>query len=265
MPLPHVRYLGLHGWESSATKELSQPTQAFLRQAICLLTRRIRESPIVDRKQRRHFRAALSRSRGFGDREAHAALRNILDLFADPSRDGGRVRVRSTARELTGKGVAARSEWLTFRRALPVYVGNDATDEAGFAALSTGITVRVGRTRSTHARFHLSNPAAYARFWRDWKWNFADSKESRMSRGDILAKAHPMLCPVCAALNREHTRECEVEAKAILQQRSRWLTAPDENTSASDEKCHEVVLTSRKRQIQITSKLDMHKAKGHAA
>jgi hypothetical protein len=74
-----------------------------------------------------------------------------------------------------------------------------------------------------------------------------------------------MECPVCAALNREHTRECEVEAKAILQQRSRWLTASDGNTSASDQECHEVVLMSRKRQVQINSRIDLHKARGHAA
>ena len=166
MPLPHVRYLGLHGWESSATKELSQPTQAFLRQAVCLLTRRIQGIPglWIENKGATfalHYRGAADSAIG----EAHAALRNILDLFADRFRVmAGECVLEVLPRELTGKGVAARSEWLTFRRALPVYVGNDATDEAAFAALSTGITVRVGRTRSTHARFHLSNPAAVRTF-----------------------------------------------------------------------------------------------------
>ena len=72
-----------------------------------------------------------------------------------------------------------------------------------------------------------------------------------------------MQCPVCAALHRDHTRECEVEAKEILQQRSQLLSAGPGSAVSQDSE--NVVLSSRKRQIQITSKIAMHKAQGHAA
>jgi hypothetical protein len=74
-----------------------------------------------------------------------------------------------------------------------------------------------------------------------------------------------MQCPVCAALHREHNQECEVEAKATLQQRSRLLSNSDADSSARDQECQDVVLRSRKKQVQISSKMEKHKAKGHAA
>ncbi len=164
--LPRIRYLGLHGWESCSTKELSQPTQAFLRQAICLLTRRIEgiAGLWIENKGATfalHYRGALDSAVA----EARAALRSVLDLFENRFRVvAGECVYEVLPNELAGKGVAARNEWLTLPRALPVYVGNDASDEPAFAALSGGVTVRVGRTRNTHARFHLNNPAAVRTF-----------------------------------------------------------------------------------------------------
>ena len=72
-----------------------------------------------------------------------------------------------------------------------------------------------------------------------------------------------MQCPICAALHRDHTRECEVEAKETLQQRSQLLSSGPGSVVSQDSE--NVVLSSRKRQIQITSKIALHKAKGHAA
>jgi trehalose-6-phosphatase len=48
--------------------------------------------------------------------------------------------------------------------ALPVYIGNDGTDETAFGALSSGLTARVGAARQTRARYFLRNPAEVARF-----------------------------------------------------------------------------------------------------
>jgi trehalose-6-phosphatase len=39
--------------------------------------------------------------------------------------------------------------------ALPVFLGDDSTDEDAFAALAKGITVRVGRATETVARYQL--------------------------------------------------------------------------------------------------------------
>ncbi|MEK7841646.1 MAG: trehalose-phosphatase, partial [Deltaproteobacteria bacterium] len=42
------------------------------------------------------------------------------------------------------------------RRYLPIYIGDDTTDEAAFKALrKTGITIRIGKSRNTSARFYV--------------------------------------------------------------------------------------------------------------
>ena len=40
---------------------------------------------------------------------------------------------------------------------MPVYIGDDRMDEPAFAALDCGVTVRVGRSCRTNARYRLSS------------------------------------------------------------------------------------------------------------
>jgi hypothetical protein len=74
-----------------------------------------------------------------------------------------------------------------------------------------------------------------------------------------------MKCPVCIALNREHGRECEIEATAILKERSGSVNACRAESSGPGESIHETVLTSRKRQMQIASELERHRSAHHVA
>ena len=76
---------------------------------------------------------------------------------------------------------------------------------------------------------------------------------------------HTMECPVCVALNREHSRECEVEATAILKERSGWVGTYRPAFPGSYESINDAVLTSRKRQMRITLRLNQHKAAAHSA
>ncbi len=69
-----------------------------------------------------------------------------------------------------------------------------------------------------------------------------------------------MHCPLCAALSREHSNECEAEASATLKQRSQWLSQP-----GVQDKLDQAVLVSRKRQAHITSRLNRHRAEVHSA
>lgn len=66
------------------------------------------------------------------------------------------------------KGSAAR--WINDRigeqNSLSVYIGDDETDEDAFAALTGGITVRVGLPAQTRAEFHLAGPAEVYQFLR---------------------------------------------------------------------------------------------------
>ena len=75
----------------------------------------------------------------------------------------------------------------------------------------------------------------------------------------------PMACPICESLNREHSRECEIEATAVLRQRSELVRNSQADCSGTDQNYVEVVLASRKRQLQIASQLQRHKAAEHAA
>jgi trehalose 6-phosphate phosphatase len=64
-------------------------------------------------------------------------------------------------RQIPGKGVAIRQAVQRWRSPfLPIYVGDDTTDEPAFELLGHGITVRVGDSnRPTRARYWLANPS----------------------------------------------------------------------------------------------------------
>ena len=74
-----------------------------------------------------------------------------------------------------------------------------------------------------------------------------------------------MKCPMCASLNREHLGECEVEATATLRQRYEAACVAPAHFSETDQKDAEIVLASRKRQMQIALTLRRHQAVDHVA
>ena len=74
-----------------------------------------------------------------------------------------------------------------------------------------------------------------------------------------------MKCPICASLNREHHRECEIEASASLRQRSLTAWLAPVPSSRTDQDYAEIVLASRKRQMAIASSLERHQSTDHAA
>ena len=64
-----------------------------------------------------------------------------------------------------------------------------------------------------------------------------------------------MQCPVCNALKRELSQECEHEAVATLRQRAR-LAAPVSGQSSHDLESE--ILISRKRRAHIATELHEH-------
>ena len=71
-----------------------------------------------------------------------------------------------------------------------------------------------------------------------------------------------MECPICAALHREHSQECEAEAAATIKQRSQSLFYP-QGAAHRAEHLDPIVLKSRKRQAHIAFQLDQHRAQDH--
>jgi trehalose 6-phosphate phosphatase len=164
---PGVRYLGLQGWETHAGQEPGSDHRRLIDAARRKLARRITETAslwIEDKGATLalHYRA----SSGAAVREARQSLQHVLEQFP------GRLRLiegdhvwELLPREVGGKGAAVRQQCRAFHRgALPVYAGNDATDEPAFRVLTGGVTIRVGPPRQSHAKFHLRSPAELRRF-----------------------------------------------------------------------------------------------------
>jgi hypothetical protein len=76
-----------------------------------------------------------------------------------------------------------------------------------------------------------------------------------------------MRCPVCDELHREHSLACKEEATASLKQRYDVMRQPPtENADPSSlQERQETILSSKKRQLKIVSKLEQHKALAHSA
>jgi len=104
-----------------------------------------------------HYRGARRPAVAAAEESIHRALapfRRWLRVIA------GHKSWEVVPREIPGKGaaVAAVMESLP-ARSVGIYIGDDAADEEAFAALPAGITIRVGRSGTSRARYFLRSPA----------------------------------------------------------------------------------------------------------
>ncbi len=155
-----IAYLGLHGWDREGRSRRTPPTA--LGQAKRQLTKELAGLRCIWVEDKGfsfivHYREAAANS----IRKARAAVRRTVE------RSGGELRAQSgkkswelLPREVEGKGPAVHWELAKLANsALPIFVGDDKTDESAFRALPGGITVHVGKSRRTWARYRLRNPA----------------------------------------------------------------------------------------------------------
>jgi trehalose 6-phosphate phosphatase len=101
--------------------------------------------------------------------ETQRQMRQVVKKLVRPLRD--RLQVMANIRDLEvaplaigDKGMAVR-KFLSkpaMRGALPIYFGDDFSDEPGFVASRAGIPILVGKRRATQARFSLRGPAEVA-------------------------------------------------------------------------------------------------------
>ena len=165
--VPRLKYLGLHGWDRSEKHSLSGASHAALSHAAEALAERLVQISGVWIEDKGatlalHYRAAEDNAVS----EARKVMCGVIQPLAHHLRvvEGDHVW-EVMPREVGGKGKAALSEWRAFRNSsLPIYLGNDGTDEPAFAALSGGVTVRVGPRRCTRARFRLGDPGEVREF-----------------------------------------------------------------------------------------------------
>lgn len=161
-----IQYFGLYGWEHSAGSIMPALVRKSLNRARKKLEFQLRAYPSVwvENKAsslsihlldapaaiqdivRRHLRAALK-----AFRPDLKMVENIRDLEVLP-------------RSFPSKGDTVRRILAqpALRHAFPIYFGDDFSDESGFAAVSKGAAVLVGKARQTRARFILENPSQVA-------------------------------------------------------------------------------------------------------
>jgi trehalose-phosphatase len=156
-----VKYWGLYGWEQAPRHQLPAGVSRDLSRARARLIAGLGGLPGVRVEDKGmsvcvHTRGASSQ----GARLARTKLRQAVRPFRSRLRVlRGRDAWDVLPRVAGGKGEAVRTAQRHVRApGLPIYVGDDVTDEPAFAALGRGITVHVGGRRRTRARYWLADP-----------------------------------------------------------------------------------------------------------
>jgi trehalose 6-phosphate phosphatase len=160
--LPRVKYWGLYGWERGPVRRLPRAAVWELSRVRASLVAGLRDRPGVRVEDKRmsvsvHTRGASRSEAQRADELLAAALGRCSHLYVLP---GSHVR-EVLPRQIPGKGAAIRDAVRRLRAPfLPIYIGDDTTDEPAFEQLDRGITVKVGRVnRHTRARYWLASPA----------------------------------------------------------------------------------------------------------
>jgi trehalose 6-phosphate phosphatase len=159
--VPGVTYLGLHGWEGRSPTVLRLETKREFECAKLSLTESVgplRGIRIEDKGAAFavHYRQAAENESSVARNEMLAAMVSLNGGFR--LLNGNKVW-EILPREVGDKGSAVRRELSRFEpRALPIYLGDDVTDESAFLALPEGLTIRVGRQALTKGQFQLRDP-----------------------------------------------------------------------------------------------------------
>ena len=174
--VPGIRYLGLHGWEGRDSTPVTEETLDIVRCARTWLGALLLSVPGIWIEDKDLTLAIQYQSvTEEGVRSARRFIQAVLDTFAGSLQliRGKHVWEVAPA-ELGDKGVAVKQELSALGcAAVPVYVGDDNMDEAAFAALGRGVTVRVGGTCRTGARYRLSSVAQVHQFLYKLEQEFA--------------------------------------------------------------------------------------------
>ena len=174
--VPGIRYLGLHGWEGRSGTVITEDARDAFTCAKSWLSCLMLDVPGVRLEDKGitlaiHYRTVTEE----GIHRARKFVEGVLVPFSDSLQLIRGKRVWEIApRALGDKGVAVQAELsTTTRTVVPIYVGDDLTDESAFAALSNGITICVGPRCRTHAHYRLSSVAQTTRFLQKLEREFA--------------------------------------------------------------------------------------------
>jgi trehalose 6-phosphate phosphatase len=162
--VPSVRYLGLYGWERNA---LPVHASSAVRHVRTFLSEALPAHPSVWIEDKLHtiavhYRGAPEMLRPIVAERVHRAVACWRSRL--------RVRPGKCVWEVVpagigNKGSAVRRELASLpSQALPIYIGDDLSDEPAFAVLRHGVCVRVGTHRHSRARYRLNSATEVRHF-----------------------------------------------------------------------------------------------------
>jgi trehalose 6-phosphate phosphatase len=154
--LPGCQYLGLFGFERTAHIDAARSAVMLeLRLQAEALVAGLPKVWIEDKGLAfvLHHRDAPAGVRTVARRRVRAAFKLSSAVRLFESAHGLEV----VSRDVAGKGATVRQllRQPALQRAVPIYLGDDFSDEGGFLAARRGVTVRVGKARPTAAQYRL--------------------------------------------------------------------------------------------------------------
>jgi trehalose 6-phosphate phosphatase len=161
-----MKYMGLYGWENKGNQRVPFPVREALVRALVSLSA---ELPAYHGVWIEPKRNSFSVHLLGASAETQRQMRDQVKKRVQPMRET--LKVMANIRDLEvapvslgDKGVAVRKflDDPALRGALPIYFGDDFSDEPGFAAARSGISVLVGKRRATQAQFCVRGPAEVA-------------------------------------------------------------------------------------------------------
>ena len=162
----NLKYLGLYGWEKKGNQRVPFPIRlALVRTLVSLLPELPSHPGVWIEPKRSSFSVHLLGSSPETQRQVRQQVRKRVKPVRETLRMMSNLRDVEVAPIAIGdKGVAVRQvlEEPAMRGALPIYFGDDFSDEPAFAAARNGIPILVGNRRTTRAKFSLRGPAEVA-------------------------------------------------------------------------------------------------------
>jgi len=157
-----IEYLGAYGAETPGSRlKISSAARGGLTRVRRGLARRLgRDSGVWMENKGVSFAVHYRGARQHAGTSAEDALRReVAPERARLRLIAGRKSWEVVPREIPGKGAAVRAVMQRLpARSMGIYIGDSAPDEKGFGALPGGITIRVGRSGRSLARYFLRTP-----------------------------------------------------------------------------------------------------------
>jgi trehalose 6-phosphate phosphatase len=164
--IQNLKYFGLYGWERKENQRVSFPVRlALARTLVSLLAELPSEPGVWIEPKRSSFSVHLLGASAETQRQVRWQVQKRVKPMRETLRVMSNLRDVEVAPIAIGDKGAAVRKLLgepAMRGALPIYFGDDFSDEPAFAAARNGIPILVGKRRTTRAKFSLRGPAEVA-------------------------------------------------------------------------------------------------------